>query len=143
MQRFLAKQKAVWMLLLSILIFPLNGCVYLVVGGVGALGGYVASPDTVEGTIVGLDYDEAWEKSVEVLSRMGVLEQRNETMGILEARLQGKDVKVTLFRVGTRSIKLAVKARQMFLPKVKVAQDVYVKIVSELNGAFEYDNFGK
>ncbi len=26
-----------------------GGCIYLVVGGIGALGGYVVSPDTVEG----------------------------------------------------------------------------------------------
>ena len=39
------------LLLVLFLSFTLctSGCVYLVVGGIGALGGYVVSPDTVEG----------------------------------------------------------------------------------------------
>ena len=37
----------------AVLLIPLliscSGCIYLVVGGIGAVGGYIVSPDTVEG----------------------------------------------------------------------------------------------
>lgn len=134
MEKFLVKQKATWMLILSMLILPLNGCVYVVVGGVGALGGYVASPDTVEGTIVDRDYGSVWTTAVDVLSQMGMLELQNKASGILEARLQGTKVKITVFRVGTNAIKITVKARRVFFPKIKTAQEIYVKVVTALDG---------
>ena len=43
-------------------IFSAQGCVYLVVGSVGAIGGYVVSPDTVEGTVE-RDFQEVWDSS--------------------------------------------------------------------------------
>lgn len=132
MQKIWIKHKAAWALMLSILILPFNGCVYLVVGSLGALGGYVASPDTVEGTIIDSNYDEVWRQAVVVVSHMGVLESRNEAGGMLEATIQGAQVKVTLFRVGTNSVKLTVKARRMLFPRIKIAQDVYIKIARDL-----------
>jgi sRNA-binding carbon storage regulator CsrA len=133
MERFLAKQKVFWTLVFSVLILPFNGCVYLAVGSVGALGGYVASPDTVEGTIVDRDYDDVWTAVTDVLSQTGILEQQNQTGGIVEARVQGANVKVSVFHVGSNSVKLIVKARRSIFPKIKIAQEVYVKIVSSLD----------
>lgn len=133
MEKFWAKQKMIWTLVLSMLILPLNGCVYLVAGGVGALGGYVASPDTVEGTIIDRDYDLVWKAVIDVLSRKGMLEQRSDTAGIVEGRLQGTRVKITVFRTGVNAIKLTVKARRNVFPKIKAAQEIYVKVVSALD----------
>ena len=39
--------------LMVLLTLPLTGCVYVVIGSLGALGGYVVSPDTVEGLVEG------------------------------------------------------------------------------------------
>ena len=133
MHRFWTRSTVIWLCILSAAILPMSGCVYLVVGSLGALGGYVASPDTVEGTVVDREYDAVWRAAEEVLSTMGMLEARSENAGMLEARLQGVQVKVTVLSLGPRSVKIAVKARKNFFPKVKTAQEVYIKIVTALD----------
>lgn len=117
---------------LSFLLVTSSGCVYLIVGGVGALGGYIVSPDTVEGIISDRDYDAVWDSSVEVVSLIGVIVERSDDAGMLLAKVQGNKVTVTVTPMSTKTIKLSVKARKAFLPKITVAQDVYIKIVSHL-----------
>ena len=51
------------LLLLGIASF--QGCIYLVIGSIGAVGGYVVSPDTVEGTIE-RDFEEVWQATSDV-----------------------------------------------------------------------------
>lgn len=133
MKEFWARQKMFWALIFSMSVLPLNGCVYLVVGSIGAFGGYVASPDTVEGTVLDRSYPVVWEKSAQVASMMGMIDDRNEAGGMLSARIQGASVKITLFQLGADSVKISVKARKGVLPRIKIAQDVYVKIVSALD----------
>lgn len=132
--RFLNKQRAMWAFIISLIVFSLNGCVYLVVGSIGAFGGYVVSPDSVEGTIVDYDYDRVWDQAFEVLSTMGMFERRDEAGGIVEARVHNAHVKVMVFRTGLDSVKVTVKARRSFMPKIKIAQEVYIKIVSAFDG---------
>ena len=105
-----------------------SGCVYLVIGGVGALGGYAISPDTVEGIIGGRDLDEVWHAAVEVVSVMGVIEERNDAGGMLIAKVQGNRVTVTVMQISDQTIKLRIKARKAFLPRIRTSQDVYMKI---------------
>ncbi len=132
-RKFLTQKKMCWMVMLGVVVFSFSSCVYCVVGGLGALGGYVISPDMVEGTIVDRDYDEIWKTSVEVLSAMGMLEQESEGIGMLQARLEGARVQVQVIRMGKKAVTVNVKARQSIFPKVKIAQQVYVKIVSALD----------
>lgn len=134
MRVFRARAKMLWVVLVCLTVLPLSGCVYLVVGSLGALGGYVASPDTVEGTIIDRDYDRVWRRAQEVLSQMGMLTQSQETGGLLEADLQGTQVKVMVLSTGVNTVKISVKARKNFFPMIKSAQDVYVKIVQALEG---------
>ncbi len=114
-------------ILLCILTLSLNGCIYLVVGGVGALGGYVVSPDTVEGVLSG-DFMEVWDIVLDVVAVMGIIEEQNEAEGIIIAKIQGTKVTITLFNVSSSMVQVSVKARKAFLPRIRVAQDVYVKI---------------
>jgi len=118
--------------LFAVFMIALNGCVYLVVGGVGALGGYVVSPDTVEGMMDSYDMDQVWTASREVVSLMGVITEESEGAGILMADLQKTKLTVTVSRIGYDGAKLAVKARRSMFPRIKIAQDVYMKIVSRL-----------
>ena len=46
-------------ILAVLLAFSTSGCVMLVVGAAGVVGGYVISPDTVEGSI-GRSMEETW-----------------------------------------------------------------------------------
>lgn len=118
--------------LLSI-VMSLNGCIYLVVGSLGALGGYVVSPDTVEG-ITSREEGEVWDTALQVVSIMGNVLEKNQSDGIILAKIIGAKVTVNIIPVHQSSIKLRVKARKSFLPKISVAQDVYVKIMNELIG---------
>ncbi len=110
----------------------LSGCVYLAIGGVGALGGYIASPDTVEG-LAESGTDQVWDTAVEVVSIMGLIESKNETGGVIKARINGAGVTVIIVEMSSSSVKLGVKARKNYLPKISLAQDVFVKIMSRVN----------
>ncbi|MFA5088955.1 MAG: hypothetical protein WC552_07980 [Candidatus Omnitrophota bacterium] len=132
MKPFAARKRALLYLLLPLMMISLSGCVYLVVGGLGALGGYVISPDTVEG-LTARERKEVWNTSVEIVSIMGVIEEKQEAGGIIIAVVNGAKVTINILPVGT-SVKLAVKARKAgVFPKIGVAQDVYIKIMDRLN----------
>ncbi len=113
----------------AVLAFP--GCIYVVVGSVGALGGYIASPDTVEG-MTEADITDVWDEAVDVASIMGLVEGKNEQGGVLTAQINGAKVTVLIVRMSSSSVKLSVKARKHHFPKISLAQDVFVKIMSRV-----------
>ena len=118
--------------LLLILLTPLTGCVWLVVGGVGALGGYIISPDTIEG-VSRMPQGELWDASGKVLSIMGTIEEKNRDAGEIKALIQGAKITVTLTPLNKSTTTVRVKARKAFLPKIALAQDVYIKILEYLD----------
>lgn len=120
-------------LLLVGLSFSFSSCVYLVIGGVGAIGGYVASPDTFEGVLMDKEQSEVWQAASDVISIMGIISERSEPGGIFVAKIQNTKVTVTIFQMSKSTVRLTVKARKAFFPKIRLAQEVYVKIVNELN----------
>lgn len=120
------------LLCIPLLAVCLNGCIYLAIGGVGALGGYIVSPDTVEG-LAESDTGQVWDTAVEVVSIMGLVESKNEAGGVLKARISGAGVTVVIMKMSSSAVKLSVKARKHYLPKISLAQDVFVKIMSRVN----------
>ncbi len=117
-------------LLLFLIFFP--GCVYLIVGSLGAMGGYVVSPDTVEG-ITSRDKDEVWDATTEILSIMGIILSKAEKSGMVQAKVQGTKVTVEITPLSEAAVKFSVRARKMGFPRIKVAQEIYVKVMSFLN----------
>ena len=120
--------------LVFLFVVPLTGCVYFVVGSVGALGGYVVSPDTVEGTLVNKNFNEVWKATVDVVSVMGVIQEQEQFSGIILADVQGTKITINISSTGQTLTNLSVKARKAFLPKIKVAQDIYIKVEKSLYG---------
>ncbi|HBG62139.1 MAG: hypothetical protein A2Y03_08755 [Omnitrophica WOR_2 bacterium GWF2_38_59] len=116
----------------ALILFSLNGCIYLVVGGIGAVGGYIVSPDTVEG-LTENDVVEVWDGTLEIISIMGTIKEQNENNGLLIAKISGSEVTIKIVKLNESNIKVSVKARKAYLPKISVAQDVFVKIMSHLN----------
>ena len=116
-----------------LLLLPLafSGCVWLVVGGVGALGGYVISPDTVEG-VASHSSEELFASAVKVVGIMGHIQAKNKTAGEISAQIAGAEVQVTVVAMNTQTARVRVKARKFFLPKIQTAQDVYIKIIEQL-----------
>ena len=119
-------------LCIPLLAVCLNGCIYLAIGGAGALGGYIVSPDAVEG-LAESDTEQVWDTAVEVVSIMGLVESKNEAGGVIKARISGASVTVMVLEMSSSSVKLSVKARKHYLPKISLAQDVFVKIMSRVN----------
>ena len=129
--KFAALKKSLLVFVLGLTLCT-SGCVYLIVGGVGALGGYVISPDTVEG-VASYDTDELWDAVQEVVSVMGTISESKEASGLMIARISGAKVTITVTAVGKSSSKLTVKSRKGFFPKIAVSQDVYTKVITSLS----------
>ena len=108
-----------------------SGCVWLVVGGAGALGGYVISPDTVEG-VSSASQEELFGAALEITKIMGRIEDQSKSSGEINAVIGGAKVKVNVVAINKSTAKLRVKARKNFLPKITAAQDVYFKIMEHL-----------
>jgi len=108
-----------------------SGCIYVVVGGIGAVGGYIISPDTVEG-ITENEADLVWDTAVEVVSIMGLVQEENEAGGIILANVNSAKVVVTIASLSPTTTKVTVKARKSYLPKISLAQDILVKIMNRL-----------
>jgi hypothetical protein len=115
-----------------VITMSLSSCIYIVVGTVGALGGYMISPDTVEG-ITANDKDSLWDAAVNVVSIMGIIEEQEKSSGIMIAKVSGTKVTITITPLNQSTVKLSVKARKSYLPKSQVAQDIFVKIMSQVN----------
>ena len=113
------------------LAFSLSSCVYLVVGTVGALGGYVVSPDTVEG-ITANDKESLWDAAVNVVSIMGLIEEQQKSSGIMIAKVNNAKVTINIIPLNQSTVKFSVKARKNFLPKIAIAQDIFVKVMSQV-----------
>ena len=107
------------------------GCGVVVIAGLGALGGYVISPDTVEG-IIGYNETELFASAGDIVSIMGTVNEQSKGMGRITADLSGVRVTVDIIPQSKTSTKLKVKARKWIFPKLAVAQDVYMKIVRRL-----------
>jgi hypothetical protein len=105
----------------------------LIVGGIGAVGGYVVSPDTVEG-IAEHDQSEVWDVAKDVTAVVGVIEDANEQAGMITANVQRSKVVITIVPIANSSVKVNVKARKYFLPRISLAQEIFVKIMTQLNG---------
>ncbi len=118
-------------ILLMLGIVTLNGCVYLVIGSVGALGGYAISSDTVQGTVE-KDYHEVWDAAESVVNIMGRITRQNENSGRLEAIVNNARVTIGVAQFTPKLVRLTVRARKSFFPSISTAQDVYIKIISYL-----------
>jgi len=109
-----------------------SGCIYMIVGGAAAVGGYVVSPDSVEG-IVEYSQEELWKASKDVLSLMGKLQETSKRDGYLMASVAGARVQITISSFDSKSARIRVKARRSFVPKISLAQEVYAKIIQKLS----------
>ena len=102
------------------------------IGSIGAVGGYIVSPDTVEGTIE-RDFDEVWHATFDVAGIMGNIVKQNDKLGSLEAIINNSRVTVNISQYTRDMVRVNVKSRKSFFPNISTAQDVYVKIINQLS----------
>jgi hypothetical protein len=108
-----------------------SGCIWLVVGGVGAVGGYAVSRDTFEG-VSSKGQEELMASAHKVLSIMGTIQDERPKEGEIKATVYGNSVTVEVIQINLTTSKLRVKARKDLLPSVGVAQEIYTKIMNQL-----------
>ncbi|MDD5019741.1 MAG: DUF3568 family protein [Candidatus Omnitrophica bacterium] len=109
----------------------LSGCVWLVVGGVGAVGGYAVTRDTIQGEY-DAKFDDAWRSAQSVCSILGVVSGRDASTGTIDAVVDRAKVKVVVTQMTPEAVRLKVKARRGLFPQMGIAEKVFVKIVQQL-----------
>jgi hypothetical protein len=108
-----------------------SGCIFFVIGGVGAVGGYAISRDTFEG-VSSKGQEELLAAAHKVLAIMGTITDERPRDGEIVGTIYGNHVTVDVIQINLTTSKLRVKARKDFLPSVGVAQEVYTKIMNLL-----------
>ena len=108
-----------------------GGCWFLVVGGAGAVGGYAVTQDTFQG-ISAKGQEELMASAHKVLSVMGTITDDRPKDGEIMAMVYGNHVTVDVIQINLTTSRLRVKARKDLLPSRAVAQEVYTKIINQL-----------
>lgn len=106
-----------------------SGCIY-VVAGVGVLGGYAISKDTIQGE-TDRSFESLWGASLDVLDIMGLVYTEHKSKGVIEAKVNSSDVKVAIEELTPKTARLRVSARKYLLPDINLAQKIYIKIVQK------------
>ena len=123
--------KLVQVLLAAFLCVFSSGCWFLVIGGAGAVGGYAVTRDTFEG-VSSKGQEELLASSRKVLSIMGTITEDHAKDGQIEGTVYGAHVTVQVIQINLTTSKLRVKARKAIFPRVGIAQEVYTKIMNQL-----------
>ena len=96
--------------LLAFICLGFSGCVYLIIGGVAAAGGYAVSRDTIQGE-TDKSFDAVWDKASEVVGIMGTVESESYELGTIDSIVNGARVKITITQLTPSTVQVKVKAR--------------------------------
>ena len=125
------KNKFVFLLLAPLLIFNLSGCAPLVVGAaVGAVGGFAASRDTIQGDS-DKPYESLWNAAVKVAQIRGKIRREDAYSGTIQSDAESTLVWIRLIRLTRSTTRIRISARRYHFPNLALAQDLYVKIIEE------------
>ena len=127
--KYLAKYSKIY--LMAFLCVFSGGCVFVVVGAAGAVGGYAVTQDTFEG-ISSKGQEELFTAAHKVLSVMGTIMEERPKDGEIVAMVYGNHVTVDVIQINLTTSRLRVKARKDLLPSRAIAQEVYTKIMYQL-----------
>ena len=126
----LAKYLTIYVMAAFLCVFS-TGCIFVVVGAAGAVGGYAVSRDTFEG-VSSKSQDELLASAHKVMSIMGTISDERPKDGELVGTVYGAHIVVDVIQINMTTSKLRVKARQYMLPRIGIAQEVYTKIMNQL-----------
>jgi len=117
--------------MMPLLTVSLTSCVFVVAGTIGAVGGYAVTRDTIQGEY-DAPYGKAWTVSSDVCGILGSVVSRDRATGTINAVIDQAKVKVEVIQLTPEAIRIKVKARRGFFPRVGTSEKVFVKIVQEL-----------
>lgn len=124
------KRNVFTVILASWVVFSLCGCVSLIVGGtVGAVGGYAASRDAIQGDI-DKSYAGLWAAAEEVARDNGTIKQQDSDRGYIELSAGTSVVWIRIIRLTQQANRLKVSARNRYhLSEISLAQRMYTRII--------------
>lgn len=115
----------------GLLLVSLSGCAFLVIGGVGAVGGYAVTRDTIQGEY-DAKFSAAWSAALSTCGMLGTVSSRDQSKGTIEALVDRAKVKIEVTQLTPEAIRIKVKARKGIFPRLGTAEKVFVKIVQQL-----------
>ncbi len=115
----------------GLLLLSLSGCIALIAGAAGAVGGYAVTKDTFQGEY-DAEFSKAWKAATEVCSMLGTVSIQDSTAGIIDSVIDRAKVRVELTQLTSEAIRIKVKARKGLFPSLETAEKVFVKIVQQL-----------
>lgn len=125
------RKESVLTVVLALICFSLSSCAPLIIGGaLGAAGGYVISKDTTQG-VVERSYDKVWETSIEVLKEMGGADFVYSPGGKFRAFVGESKINVRVEQMSEKTVRLTVSARKGILPRLKLAEGVFIKVIEK------------
>ncbi|MFA4988839.1 MAG: DUF3568 family protein [Candidatus Omnitrophota bacterium] len=123
-------KRALLVLLTACLLPCMSGCFPLLIGAAaGGLGAYAVSNDTVEGDS-DKNFDMLWDSALATARRYGNVDTENISTGHIEVSFESSKLWIRLIRLTRATTRVRVSARKHHFPDIKLAQDVFVKIIS-------------
>ncbi len=123
--------KFISLILLPFILISVCGCAPLIIGAAaGGLGAYAISKDTVQGDS-DKSYDALWESAVSVAGMRGIIQQENANTGYIELSAESSKVWIRLIRLTQATTRIKISARKFHFPNIGLAQDIFVKIITE------------
>ncbi|MFH1857110.1 MAG: DUF3568 family protein [Candidatus Omnitrophota bacterium] len=117
--------------LVVLMIFSLCGCAAVLLGA-GILGGAAISDDTVQ-SYIDKDFDSLWNISLDVLGKMGTVEEKNKDTGVIKAVVEKSNVTIKLEGVTDKTTRLKISARKIrkLLPDIDKAAIINNRIAKQ------------
>ena len=108
-----------------------SGCVFIVVGAAGAVGGYAVTRDTFEG-VSSKSQEELLASARKVMSIMGTVLNERPKDGEIVGTVYGAHVTIDVIQINLTTSRLRVRARKLIFPRIGIAQEIYTKIMNQL-----------
>ncbi len=123
-----------WLGLCALVVVSLtaSGCVWVLVGGAAAAGGYAVSRDTIQGEI-DHSFDEIWDATKEIMGIMGTIESESYELGRIKGLASGARVQINILQMTPSTVRLKIKARKFIFPSIANAQAIYIEIMDKLD----------
>ena len=108
-----------------------SGCVFIIVGAAGAVGGYAVTRDTFEG-VSSKSQEELLASAHKVMSIMGTILNERPKDGEIVGTVYGAHVTIDVIQINLTTSRLRVRARKLIFPRIGIAQEIYTKIINQL-----------
>ena len=108
-----------------------SGCVFIIVGAAGAVGGYAVTRDTFEG-VSSKSQEELLASAHKVMSIMGTILNERPKDGEIVGTVYGAHVTIDVVQINLTTSRLRVRARKLIFPRIGIAQEIYTKIMNQL-----------